>query len=166
MKLTNKTTLEHTLPIFLNDTRFDETLSSAPQTLKEYILQCKQKKEIFDLKERHDIHIESPNQNFFTNNLIVDIFVFTIAIISDITTLILYLLCKHIKLRTLVASLALQQIKAVSASATKQDINNVCDCTTQFYITLALSISIIGLVTFAILQVSALTHINANLPRF
>ena len=35
--LTNKTTSEHTLPIFLNDTRFDETLSSALQTLKEYI---------------------------------------------------------------------------------------------------------------------------------
>ena len=37
--LTNKTTTEHTLPIFLNDTTFDESLSSAPQTLKEYISQ-------------------------------------------------------------------------------------------------------------------------------
>ena len=36
--LTNKTTSEYTLPIFLNDTRLEETLSSAPQTLKEYIL--------------------------------------------------------------------------------------------------------------------------------
>ena len=44
----------------------DETLLSAPQTLKEYIPQYKQKKEIFDLKERHDIDIESPNKNFFT----------------------------------------------------------------------------------------------------
>ena len=67
--LTNKTTSEHTLLIFLNDTRFDETLSSAHQTLKEYISQYKQKKEIFDLKERHDT-----TNNFFTNNLIVDIY--------------------------------------------------------------------------------------------
>ena len=82
--LTTKTTSEHTLPIFLNDTRFDETISSAPQTLKVYISQYKQKKEIFDLKERHDIgdiHIESPNKNFFTNNFTVDIFVFTVAIL-------------------------------------------------------------------------------------
>ena len=50
---------------------------------------------------------------------------------------------------TLVASIALQQVKKVSA----QDINNACNCTTQFYIILALSISIIGLVIFAILQV-------------
>ena len=41
----------------------------------------------------------------------------------------------------------------VSASATKQDTNNACHCTPQFYIILALSISIIGLVIFAILQV-------------
>ena len=63
--LTNKTTSEQTLLIFLNDTRFGDNLLSAPQTLKEYISQYKQKKEIFDLKERHDIDeidIDSPNK--------------------------------------------------------------------------------------------------------
>ena len=105
-------------------------------------------------KERHDIDIESPNKNFFTSNLIVDIFVFTVAIISAITTLIiLYLLCKHNKLRTLVVSLALQQVREVSTSVMKQDTNNTCDCTSQCYIIVALIISIIGLVIFAILQV-------------
>ena len=77
--LTNKTTLEHTLLIFLNDTRFDNNLSSASQTLKEYNSQYKQKKEIFDSKEMHDIDIESPNKNFFTSNLILDILVFTVG---------------------------------------------------------------------------------------
>ena len=61
--LTNKSTSKHILPIFLNDTRFYKTLSSAPQTLKEYILQHKQKKEIFDLKVRHDtMNIEIPKK--------------------------------------------------------------------------------------------------------
>ena len=67
--LTNKTTSEHTLPIFLNDTRFDKMLFSAPQTLKEYISQCKQKKEIFDLNERHDIDeidVDFPNKIYIT----------------------------------------------------------------------------------------------------
>ena len=77
--------------------RFDETLSSGPQTLKEYISQYKQKKAISNLKERRDIDdidIESPNKNLFSNNLIVDIFVFTVAIHLAITTLImLYILC-------------------------------------------------------------------------
>ena len=143
--LTNKTTSKHTLLIFLNDTIFDDILLSAPWMLKEYISQYKQKKEIFDLKERHD--------TMNTNNLIVDTFVFTAAIILAIATIILYLPCKHNKLITLVASLALQQVKEVDASAMKQDTNNACRCTPQFYIILALSASIFRLVISSILQV-------------
>ena len=43
---TNKSTLEITLPVFLNKTKFDESLLSAPLTLKEYITQYKQDKEL------------------------------------------------------------------------------------------------------------------------
>ena len=52
--LTNKITLEYTLPVFLNKSTFDNTLLSAPLTLKEYINQYKHDSEIFYLKERHD----------------------------------------------------------------------------------------------------------------
>ena len=55
-------------------------------------------------------------KNFFTNNFIIDTFVFVIAIISVKTTMvIIYTLCKHNKLRALVTSLALQQVKEVKA---------------------------------------------------
>ena len=85
------------------------------------------------MKERHDINeldLDTPNKNFFTNNFIVDVCAFIIAIVSVITTkIILYILCKHNKLRTLGASLALQQVREVSASATKQEDNNMFDCT-------------------------------------
>ena len=53
--ITNKSTSEVTLPVFLNKSKFDESLLSAPLTLKEYIFQYKRDKEIFDLKEKHDI---------------------------------------------------------------------------------------------------------------
>ena len=43
----NKSTSEITLPVLLNKTTFDESLLSAPLTLKEYISQHKQDKEIF-----------------------------------------------------------------------------------------------------------------------
>ena len=67
--------------------------------------------------------------------------------------IIIYTLCKHNKLRTLVASLALWQVKEVKALTTKEE-EYMCKCTSQFYIILALSIAkIIGLVIFAILQV-------------
>ena len=45
---TNKSTSEITLPVFLNKTKFDESLLSAPLTLKEYIAQYKEDKEIFE----------------------------------------------------------------------------------------------------------------------
>ena len=50
--LTNKSTSEITLPIFLNKSTFDDTLLSAPVTLKEYIAQYKHDKEILDLKKK------------------------------------------------------------------------------------------------------------------
>ena len=154
--LTNKSTSEFTLLDFLNKSTFDDTLFSTPLTLKEYIAQYKYEKEIFDLKEKHDIEeldIEFLNKNFFTDNFIVDTFVFIIAIISVITTvIIIYTLCKHNELRALVVSLALQQVKEVKAGEIRNE-NYECKCISQFYIILALSIVIIGLVIFAILQV-------------
>ena len=45
--LTNKSTSEFTLPVFLNKSTFDDTLLSAPLTLKEYIAQYKHKKKNF-----------------------------------------------------------------------------------------------------------------------
>ena len=123
--LTNKTTSEFTLPVFRNQSKFNDSLLSISQTLKDYIAQYKHKKEIFDLKKRHDIHVlelETSYKNLFTNNFIVDIFIFIKAIILVITTLIIiYALCKHNKLRTLVASLALQQVKEVKEVITKEE---------------------------------------------
>ena len=88
---------QFTLPVFLNKSKFNDSLLSAPQTLKDYIAQYMHEKEIFDLKERHDIdelELETSYKNFFTNNFIVDIFVFVTAIILVITTMIIiYTLC-------------------------------------------------------------------------
>ena len=59
------------------------------------------------------MELEVPNKNFFFNNYILDVFLFVTAIISLlITTIVMNILCKHKKLTTLVASLALQQRKS------------------------------------------------------
>ena len=165
--LTNKTTTEFILPVFLNNSQFDDSLLTAPQTLKIYIVQYKHDKEIFDLKERHDIDeldLETSYKNFFTTNFIVDIFVFIIAIISVITTMIIVcILCKCNKLKTLVAGLVLQQVKEINAIDTKKEgKDSVCKCTSQFYIILALSIAIIGLVIFMTLQVRRINYVEDN----
>ena len=138
--LTNKSTSEITLPIFLNRSTFDDILLSAPLTYKEYVTQYKHDKEIFEFKERHDLdelEIEFVSKNFCTNNFIIDEFVFITAIILVISTIIIiYTICKHNKLRTLITSLAFQQAKEVKAEEVSEG-NYKCECTTQFYINLA-----------------------------
>ena len=42
----------------------------------------------------------------------------------------IYVICKHNKLRALVTSLALQQVKEVKAE-NKENIDNSCECTIQ-----------------------------------
>ena len=91
------------------------------------------------------------NKNFF-NSQVVKIFKSVVAIISIIATVVAtYAICKHNKLRALVTSLALQQVKEVKAEGT-EDIDYKCECTAQIYIILTLSLSMIGLTIFAILQ--------------
>ena len=68
------------------------------------------------------------------------------------TVITIYAICKHNKLRALVTSLALQQVKELKADDI-ENINSKCECTTQFYIILVLSLVIISLIIFAILQV-------------
>ena len=98
--------------------------------------------DISDLKERHDIdelETEFASKNFFTNTFIINVFVFVIAIISVISTIvIIYAICKHNKLRAIVTSLAFQQAKEVKAVEISEG-NYSYECTAQFYIILALS---------------------------
>ena len=72
----NRTTNKQTLPMNLNITGFDKTLLNAPTNLKDFINGYTKNKEIFDLKERHETTILNTNRNFFSNNHIMDNFLF------------------------------------------------------------------------------------------
>ena len=82
------------------------------------------------LKQRHVSTVKSlnnSNKNFFSNNYILDIFIFTSSIISLIsTTLVIYLFCKHKHIRTLVVSLILCKIKEVEANPNSEETNSGC----------------------------------------
>ena len=144
----NKTTFEQTLPISLNNSKFDPTLLTASSNLKEFINYYTNHKEIFNLQERHDnteVKLNT-NKNFFSDNYIVDIFFLITVIISLLaTTLTVYLLCKHKKLQILIVSLVLHKVKEVGA-VTQKEINS--ECKTLTYISLVLTI--LGLVMAAI----------------
>ena len=87
------------------------------------------------------------NKNFFSNNYIIDIFVFTSSIISLILTiLVIYLFCKHKHIRTLVASLILHKIKEVEANTSSEDTSSKCK--TLAYIGIILTVLSLIIVTF------------------
>ena len=132
----NKTTFEQILSISLSSSKFDSTLLTTSSALKEFIHWYTNDKEIFDLQERHDSMELSTNKNFFSVNYIVDLFLLITVIIPLVaTTLTVYLLCKHKKLRTLMASLVLHHIKEVGM-VTQKEINTEC----KTYRSLALTI--------------------------
>ena len=81
----------------MNVSQFDSELLMGSRTLKDFIHQYKCKKEIFDLEERYDTtDANLANKNFCLNNFIIDVFLFITVIISLlVTTLAIYLLCKH-----------------------------------------------------------------------
>ena len=81
----NKTTFKQTLPITLNVSQFDKSLLHASMDLKDFMNQYTKRKEIFDLQIRHDSTFNT-NKNFFSNNHILDIFLFMSSIISLIST--------------------------------------------------------------------------------
>ena len=144
----DRTTYEQPLPINLTFQAFDTSLKVAPTKLKNFMHNYAKHKEIFDFKERHVSTVESlnnSNKNFFSNNYIVDIFVFTSSIISLIsTTLVIYLFCKDKHIRTLVASLILHKIKEVEANSNLEEINPKCRTLTYVGIILtALSMVIV-----------------------
>ena len=124
---------------------------TASSDLKDFIHWYTCDKEFFDLQERHDYNdnlTSSTNKNFFSDNYVKDIFVFIAATISLLaTTLTIYLLCKHKKIRILMGSLVLHQVKEVG-TVTENEINTECEILT--YISLALTI--LGLVMVAFLH--------------
>ena len=103
------------------------------------------RKEIFDLQERHETTVLNLSNNVFSNNHIMDIFVFISSIISlTSTTLTIYLLCKHRKVPVLIASLVLHEVKEVGAISKESN----SECTTLAYIGIILTILSLIIVMF------------------
>ena len=84
-----------------------------------------------------------------------------------VTTIAIIILCKQKKLKTLVASLPLQQVKEVGVAATQEEIRPVqiieCTCKIQKCTILILSISVLGLVLFVIIKLRKLNLFRGHL---
>ena len=122
-------------------------------TLKDFFHQFHHKKEIFDLQKRHNNGLDLANKSSFFNNYTIDVFLFVTAIILlMVTPKVLYIICKHTKLTSLVTSLTLQQLRKVG-TVTKQEHVSItydieCICKNQWYTICMLRFIILGIVVF------------------
>ena len=143
--INNKTTCKQILPINMNISGFHKTLLHVSTNLKDFINSYTKKKQIFDLQERHETTILNTSKTFFSNNHIMDIFMFISSIISLTSTILtIYLICKHKKITVLTASLVLHQVKEVDAISKETG----SECTTLAYIRIILKVLSLIIVMF------------------
>ena len=109
----NWTTHEQILPISLQLFEFNSDLLKAPKMLKDYVHQFQHKKEISDFQKRHNSDNGGVlNKNSIVNNNTIYVFPFVTAILSlVVTTIVIYIVCRHTKMKSLITSFALQQIR-------------------------------------------------------
>ena len=121
-----------------------------PETLKGLMQQYKQKGQTINT-DKENIKIK------FFNHIAMDIFLFIAAIISMIAVIaIIHIICKHVKLKTLLTGMAFQPIKQTEAATTNQTQQH-CTCTMQWYAIPALTLMIVFLVIYICLTTQRCT---------
>ena len=114
----NWTTQEQILPISLKTFEIDPKLMNAPKTLRELVIQYKNKRNVLDKKEQG---LENPETNAgfqsFLNSFLANVLILTATLITLIITLIImYVLYGQSKLKALETNIAMQRIKVVEAA--------------------------------------------------
>ena len=111
----NWTTEEQVLPISLKKNPFNNKLLKAPGTLKGLGQQYRQKSQMPDKPQE-----SKTNQTFF-DNIAMNIFLFTAAIISMLAVFaIIHIVCRHAKLKALLIGIAFQPVKQAEAVVSNQ----------------------------------------------
>ena len=111
----NWTNHKQILPISLESFEMNSSLLQAPKTLREFVSQYKNKRKLIDIQEKQ---IKNSNLKTFISSFIMDALVFVAALLTVIITfIIIYILIGQSKLKTLVANIALQCVKAIEAAA-------------------------------------------------
>ena len=151
----NWTTQKQVLPISLQSTPFDNKLLKAPGTMKGLVQQYRQKSLTL-----HKSHKNKTKQTFF-DNIAIDIFLFTAAIISMLVVVaVIHIVCRHAKLKTLLTGIASQPVKQAEAMVTNQIKQH---CTAHWYAIAALTMMTILLIVYICLTTQRCTIFKRRL---
>ena len=104
---------------------------------------------------------ENKTKTKFFDNIAIDIFLFTAAIISMIAVVaIIHIICRHAKLKALLTGIAFQPVKQAEAVATNQIKQH---CTAQWYAIAALTMMTILLIVYICLTTQRCTIFKRRL---
>ena len=117
----NWTNHKQILPISLESFEMNSSLLQAPKTLREFVSQYQNKRKLMDIQEKQ---IKYSNLKTFILSFITDTLVFAAALLTVIITfIIIYILSGQSNLKTLVANIVLQCVKAIEAADPKSQEN-------------------------------------------
>ena len=93
---------------------------------------------------------------------------FVTTIISLVaTTIVIFIVCRHTKLKSLVASLALQQIRGADVAFKQEHVLMMhdidCTCKTQLYTIATLGLVILGIIIFIVINARKLKLFSGHL---
>ena len=93
----------------------NSNLLQAPKTLKEFVSQYQENRKMMNIQEKK-IKIQNSNIKTFITIFIPDVLVFAAALLTVVIMfIVIYLFSGQSKLKTLVANIALQHVKATEA---------------------------------------------------
>ena len=141
----NWTTQEQVLPVSIENFDFNPKLLTAPQTMRDSLIQYKYSKEITEKQNQKEIEEAKIGSKLgsFLDSFMVDMLLFIAALITIVVTLVvMYMVCGQSKLKALVANIALQHTKAVEAADSP---TRYCICEPNWYIMGLLLIMLLGI---------------------
>ena len=117
----NWTNQKQILPISIESFKINSSLLQAPKTLRKFVNQHKEKRNLIDNQEKK---IKIQNSKSFISSFIADVLVFMAALLTVVITfIIIYILSGQSKLKSLVANIALQCVNAIEALDPKSQQN-------------------------------------------
>ena len=120
----NWTNYRQTLPISLESFQINSSLLQAPKTLKDFLNQYQESGKM----DNQETKTQNSNIKTIINSFVTDLLVFTAALVTVVITfIIIYSITGQSKLKTLVANIAIQCVKAIDALHAKNQGTQGCN---------------------------------------
>ena len=162
----NWTNQNQVIPISSESFEINPSLLQAPKTLKKFVSKYQENRKIMNIQEKK-IKIKNSNIKTFITIFIADVLVFAAALLTVVIMfIVIYMFSGQSKLKTLVANIALQHVKAIEALNPKNHSTHNCEFGLVKFL-MVLNLIVVILMTFIKLKKSKIfqSHFFSNMVK-